>query len=167
MNVHRSINLIHFYLKKMSTGEPEVEEKLHGCYRDAKFWECGDDNSRGRFVKITIPLSRSLWGLIYANCLRSSEKAFNLTEILSAAVAYNGRITINGVDIKSRGKRLDTNDLLHVVVAAYCISYSDRSSIDSVLGKLLRLLRVKRRVTVQTVYPSSPSCRTPPSWLSP
>lgn len=85
-----------------------------------------------------------LWNLIYQNCLRSSEKAYNITEMLSAAVSYNSRLAINGQEIKNRMKKLNVEDLVKVVVAAYCLSYVTRYGAGKTIETFTQQEKAKR-----------------------
>lgn len=95
----------------------------NGYYKDSKFVRTGEDDTSGRFLRKHLEVSKRLYEMVLANCLRASDKGFNLSEMLSAAISYNARLTTNGQDVRIDQERLDVDVLIDLVVACYCLAY--------------------------------------------
>lgn len=107
----------------------------------------GEDDKHGRFQRKHIEVAKRLYELILANCMRASEKGFNLSEMLSAAISYNAIMTINGQDVRSDQDRLDVDTLVSLVVACYCQAYCSRYGAGKVVEHFVAQERNKRGST--------------------
>lgn len=112
-----------------------------GYYLDSKISGSGVPI---RFTRKYLEVSRSLYDLVLGHCIRSGDRSFSVNEIFSAAQSYNSRMTINGVDIRTR-ERLPSLELLDLVVAIFCIAFNARFNSGKVIEAFVSQEKEKRK----------------------
>lgn len=91
-----------------------------------------------------LEVSKRLYELVMGNCMRASEKGFNLSDMISGALSSNARMTINGQDIRTDRERLDVESVMLLVVARYCIAYVSRYAAEKVVEYFVQQENDKR-----------------------